>query len=234
MTTAAEIWKTLSSIDVGDKVKQKNGLNYLSWAWAWGVLMGEYPDASYEFKDDIVLPDGSVIVTVSVMIENIERVMWLAVMDYRNQAISNPSATHISNTRMRCLTKCLAMFGLGHYIYANEDLPEAVKEENGLKRELFEMFKKAIRDDDCMLMLEAADRMTDEWWKGSYNSFKDNKTIQKKNVDRLLSEGRKMWKGICEDLKQNKADGHEDGMINELLKDIPSEYWQQRLRECNE
>ena len=26
---------------------------------------------------------------------------------------------------MRCLVKCLAMFGLGHYIYAGEDLPSA-------------------------------------------------------------------------------------------------------------
>ena len=32
---------------------------------------------------------------------------------------------------MRCLTKCLGMFGLGHYIYAGEDLPrtESAAEE---------------------------------------------------------------------------------------------------------
>ena len=48
----------------------------------------------------------------------------MPVMDHRNNAIANPDARKISDTKMRCLTKCLAMFGLGHYIYAGEDLPE--------------------------------------------------------------------------------------------------------------
>ena len=49
--------------------------------------------------------------------------MWLPVMDYKNKAIASPDTRAVSDTRMRCLTKCLAMFGLGHYIYAGEDLP---------------------------------------------------------------------------------------------------------------
>ena len=35
----------------------------------------------------------------------------------------------INKTIMRCLTKCLAMFGLGLYIYNNEDMPEEIQEE---------------------------------------------------------------------------------------------------------
>lgn len=34
----------------------------------------------------------------------------------------------INKTIMRCLTKCLAMFGLGLYIYNNEDMPEVFEE----------------------------------------------------------------------------------------------------------
>ena len=49
-------------------------------------------------------------------------------MDYRNNAVENPSARQVSDTKMRCLVKCLAMFGLGHYIYAGEDLPNADEE----------------------------------------------------------------------------------------------------------
>ena len=49
--------------------------------------------------------------------------MWLPVMDYKNKAIVSPDTRAVSDTRMRCLTKCLAMYGLGHYIYAGEDLP---------------------------------------------------------------------------------------------------------------
>ena len=45
-------------------------------------------------------------------------------MDYRNNAIENPTARQISDTKMRCLVKCMAMLGLGHYIYAGEDIPQ--------------------------------------------------------------------------------------------------------------
>ena len=65
--------------------------------------------------------------------------MWLPVMDGRNQAmkkvqynittrygdkeVAPATSTDINKTIMRCLTKNLAMFGLGIYIYAGEDMP---------------------------------------------------------------------------------------------------------------
>jgi len=49
-------------------------------------------------------------------------------MDHRNKAIVNPTSRDVSDARMRCLVKCIAMFGLGHYIYAGEDLPLAVSD----------------------------------------------------------------------------------------------------------
>ena len=36
----------LNDINVNDKVKTKMGLNYLSWAYAWGELLKTYPDAT--------------------------------------------------------------------------------------------------------------------------------------------------------------------------------------------
>ena len=125
MSTYAEIWKTLSTIDVSDKVEKKQGLAYLSWAWAWGVLMEHYPQATYEFLPDTVEADGSVSVNVSVDIDGNKRFMWLPVMNHKNQAIPKPDSVAINKNRMRCLVKCLAMFGLGHYIYAGEDSPDA-------------------------------------------------------------------------------------------------------------
>ena len=53
--------------------------------------------------------------------------MWLPVMDNRNKSIANPSSRDISDARMRCLVKAIAMHGLGAYIYAGEDLPQAVQ-----------------------------------------------------------------------------------------------------------
>lgn len=123
-----EIWKKLSAIDVSEHTEKKNGLTYLSWAWAWGVLMEHYPDAQYHFtinKHD----DSTAEVHCVLNIGNCVRTMDLPVLDYRNKPIPNPNAFNYNTTKMRCLVKTMAMFGLGHYIYAGEDLPQAVKQE---------------------------------------------------------------------------------------------------------
>ena len=125
----SNVWGALSRIDVSDKVEKKGNLSYLSWAWAWGTVKELYPNAKYEVKDNVQYPDGSVEVWVVVQIEEQVHSMWLPVMDHKNNAIKNPDARKISDARMRCLTKCLAMFGLGHYIYAGEDIPMPPKPE---------------------------------------------------------------------------------------------------------
>ena len=122
----SSVWTTLSSIDVSKHIEKKGNLSYLSWAYAWGTLMKHYPDASYCYFEPNIAPDGSVEVEVELTIEGITRRMWLPVMDNRNNSIISPTSRQVSDTRMRCLVKCIAMFGLGHYIYAGEDLPLAV------------------------------------------------------------------------------------------------------------
>lgn len=121
------VWETLSKIDVSSKIEKKGNLSYLSWAWAWGTLKSHYPESHYAFRDTVFLPDGTVEVWVDMTVVDGEKSqtheMWLPVMDNRNNAIQNPDARKISDTRMRCLVKAIAMFGLGHYIYAGEDLP---------------------------------------------------------------------------------------------------------------
>ena len=122
----SNVWTTLSAIDVSKHIEKKGQLSYLSWAYAWGTLMKHYPDASYCYFEPNIAPDGSVEVEVELTIEGITRRMWLPVMDNRNNSIISPTSRQVSDTRMRCLVKCIAMFGLGHYIYAGEDLPLAV------------------------------------------------------------------------------------------------------------
>lgn len=124
------IWETLSKIDVSKHVEKKNGLSYLSWAWAWGVLMEHFPYAEYSFSSPELHQDGTVTVHCDVMIGNCHRTMWLPVMDYKNAAVKNPDARKISDTKMRTLVKCLAMFGLGHYIYAGEDINPSTEPES--------------------------------------------------------------------------------------------------------
>jgi hypothetical protein len=134
--THESIWNTLSSIDVSDHIEKKMNLSYLSWAWAWGVLMDNYPSATIDFYHDkesnlpcVFFPDKTAEVRCRVTIGSIQREMWLPVMDNRNNAKVNPNSRDISDAKMRCLVKTLALFGLGHYIYAGEDLPPSDKEE---------------------------------------------------------------------------------------------------------
>jgi len=138
--TAKQIWDTLSKVDVSAHTEDRGGLTYLSWAWAWGVMMEHYPDLDVKWhgqRDDAgimhdiqVYPGGSSMVNCSVTIGEVTRDMWLPVMDYRHKAIANADSRSISDARMRCLTKCFALFGLGHYIYAGEDTPKA--SDNGV------------------------------------------------------------------------------------------------------
>ena len=130
-TLMARVWADLSAINVNDHVQKKGQLSYLSWTWAWSTLMSKYPESYYVFEDRRQ-EDGSVMVECVLTIhqgdEVATRTMWLPVMDHRNKAIFNPDTRAVSDTRMRCLVKCMAMFGLGFYIYAGEDIPSAEKE----------------------------------------------------------------------------------------------------------
>ena len=126
------IWDTLSQIDVSEHTEKKQNLTYLSWAWAWGTMCKHFPDTTYTFTSES-FPDETVEYTCTVTVNHNgmthSQMMWLPVMDHRNKAIKNPDAFARNTCKMRCLTKCLSMLGLGHYIYAGEDLPEGKEPE---------------------------------------------------------------------------------------------------------
>jgi hypothetical protein len=134
MTTKKKPWDILSKIDCADKVENKNGLTYLSWAWAWGILKAHFPDASFEkhYFDGLPYasdPQGYAYVKVSVTVEGAEVTETMPVLDYRNKAVKNPDAFSVNSSLQRCLTKAISYHGLGHYIYAGEDLPPNDGEE---------------------------------------------------------------------------------------------------------
>ena len=153
-------WEVLSKINCNDKTEKKNGLTYLSWAWAWGIVKSNFPDANYtvsmyDGKPYLYDADLGYIVKTSVSIQDDTIPMHLPVMDGANKAMKAHPYTYkvkeyqngkwtgkfidknveaatmfdINTAIMRCLTKNLAMFGLGHYIYAGEDLPNVIESE---------------------------------------------------------------------------------------------------------
>jgi hypothetical protein len=144
-------FEKLSAINVNAKVEKKSGLTYLSWAWAWSETKKAYPSATYQVVADPISKKpyffdenlGYMVVT-EVTIEGQTLEMWLPVMDGANKAMKNAPYSYttrygeksveaasmfdINKTLMRCLVKNLAMFGMGIYIYAGEDLPDTQPE----------------------------------------------------------------------------------------------------------
>lgn len=135
-------FQILNSINVGEHTEKKNGLTYLSWAWAWGELKKKYPKSFYTIyeaadgcfyhtdgktcwvKTGVTLVDGELA---------LEHIEYLPVMDFRNASIPLEKITSfdVNKAIQRSLTKAVARHGLGLYIYAGEDLPEGkTQDEN--------------------------------------------------------------------------------------------------------
>jgi len=121
----------LNAVNVKDKTEKKNGLTYLSWAWAWGEVKKLHPDATYTIYENadgwFYHTDGKTCwVKTGVTVQGIEHIEYLPVMDYRNSSITADKVTSfdVNKAIQRSLTKACARHGLGLYIYAGEDLPE--------------------------------------------------------------------------------------------------------------
>ena len=122
-------FEEIYSLNVNDKTEKKGQLTYLSWAWAWAEFKKKYPKATYtvdKFDGTYCTGNDKIgwMVRTEVYADELCYEMWLPVMDMRNNAILSPQMTDVNKAIMRCLTKNLAIFGLGLYIYAGEDLPE--------------------------------------------------------------------------------------------------------------
>lgn len=127
------VFNTLNSVNCNEHTEKKNGLTYLSWAWAWSEVKKHYPGANYtiyENKDGWnYFTDGRTCwVKTGVTIEGLEHIEYLPVMDYRNNSIPVEKVTSfdVNKAIQRSLTKAAARHGLGLYIYAGEDLPDTM------------------------------------------------------------------------------------------------------------
>jgi len=125
-------FEELYKIDVSDKVEKKGNLSYLSWPYAWAELKKKHPTATFTIYENAqgwnYHTDGRTCwVKTGVTVDGIEHIEELPVMNNGNKSIPLASVTsfEVNKTIQRSLTKAAARHGLGLYIYAGEDLPEA-------------------------------------------------------------------------------------------------------------
>jgi Protein of unknown function (DUF1071). len=136
MENKKSVFQTLFEINVNKQIEKKNGLNYLAWAYAWSEAKKLYPNANYKVYETA---EGCIYhtdrrtcwVKTGVTIEDLEHIEYLPVMDYKNKSIllENITSFDVNKAIQRSLTKALARHGLGLYVYAGEDLPEAEVEK---------------------------------------------------------------------------------------------------------
>ena len=181
------IFDKLSAVNVNKYKEDRNGLSYLSWTWAWSEFKKACPDANYEVVKFDGLPycydpNTGYMVYTRVTVGETTHEMWLPVMDSSNHAMKAEQYTvhtkykdvtveaatmfDVNKAIMRCLTKNLAMFGLGLYIYAGEDLPEVEQEEKKAADE--EKRLEAIKK-----LKETAKKNQIEWLEKEYGKIDD-------------------------------------------------------------
>lgn len=182
-TMTLTAFERLCEIDCSGHTEKKNGLTYLSWVWAWKEFKKAHPDAKYEIThwdgkpylfDELL----GYMVETTITAGGETHSMWLPVMNNANKAMKDKpyeiktssgkiiiveAATmfDINTAIMRCLVKNIAMFGLGLYIYAGEDLPELSETTLAEKREAEQAAKLARMKEKIKLMLDALDPTVD-------------------------------------------------------------------------
>lgn len=204
-------FNVLNTVDVNEHTEKKNGLTYLSWAWAWAEVKKKFPDANYTIYEDpngvIYWTDGRTCwVKTGVTINGIEHIEYLPVMDFKNKSIPLESVTsfEVNKAIQRSLTKACARHGLGLYIYAGEDLPAEDEEE---KARLEEEAKKPIDEQQIRII---TGMMTESETPGTDIIAYINKTYGR-NISAIKELNKKEYVAVIDilnkKLNKKKAEG---------------------------
>lgn len=197
----------LNNINVNGKTEKKNGLTYLSWAWAWGEVKKLHPDATYTIYENadglFYHTDGKTCwVKTGVTVNDVEHIEYLPVMDFKNRSIPVEQVTSfdVNKAIQRSLTKAVARHGLGLYIYAGEDLPESEAPEEKPAA------VPAPKCADCGGMLYPIKKRDGTMW-----SVSDMAEYSRRRFDRILCADCQKKAFKMEKLEeQAKAMNHED------------------------
>ena len=218
-----EVWDRFTGIDVKPLISTNNKIEYITWSKVWRVIMETYPASTYTFEDRRIPGMGengpmetvevsctlNIVkqVTSGVALQTLTatRTMHLPCMQSYGQflAIENPTARHISDTRMRCLVKTAAMFGLGLTMWSGDEFQavdngeqriiEFAKLKSSIRMALWKtamVIKESYEDENSSVALEAWRECSEEemkhlWLaesKGGFFTTKEKEWIRKLQV----------------------------------------------------
>ena len=185
-------FEKLNKVDVSKFTEKKGQFNYLSWAHAVRELLKACPEATWEVhlfdnadgtKQPYMKNGTGSYVQVSVNVDGVVRSQIHPVLDHRNQPIDNANAFQINTSIQRCLAKAIALHGLGLYIFAGEDLPEADPLTEAQAYELNELASKIQDEDTRNTIYEAINEKQID--AGNFEACKErcNKIIEKEKTN---------------------------------------------------
>lgn len=106
-----DVWMTLRTIDCSTLSKTPQG--GIHWYDVLDLLMTHFPQTSWEALADVHHADGSMEVGCKVTVNGVSRSSTLQVETASGRLLVNPNAQQVSEARMRCWVRCVALFGLG-------------------------------------------------------------------------------------------------------------------------
>jgi len=189
-------FSVLSKIDVSEHTEKKGKFTYLSWAWAVKVLLEEFPKATWEvhtfFDNSLETPymrtEAGAFVQVTVSIDSVRRTQVHPVLDHMNKTVVEPNAFQVNTAIQRCLAKAISLHGLGLYIYAGEDLPQAPE---ALNKEQYKSILDLLaiigdKEYEAKVVAEIGEGTVDDSnYKAAYAKLKRKADKVKKNIDEL-------------------------------------------------
>ena len=205
----------LSRLDCSPGVEVKHGgLSYLSWSYAWHLLVSKYPESTYYFGEPMTLPDGTMMVKAGVEVDHLTHEMMLPVLDHRNKPIANPNAFDYNSAQMRCLVKCIAMHGVGIQMYLG-DIKRVVEASN------YEKAQQYISAQDSMGFMEFLGTLSEREQVDLFNDEaipKGQKTAFKNDHRALVKQATDFISSVVECIEEATEQQDE-----ELLKETISE-----------
>ena len=208
----------LSRLDCSPGVEVKHGgLSYLSWSYAWHLLVSKYPDSTYYFGEPMTLPDGTMMVKSGVTVQGLTHEMQLPVLDHRNKPIASPNAFDYNSAQMRCLVKCIAMHGVGIGMYLG-DIKQVVEASN------YEKAQQFISAQDSMGFLEFLGTLSERDQIDLFNDPaipKGQKTAFKNDHRALVKQANDFLDSVAECIAE-ATEQQDEELLRETISELSS------------
>ena len=165
----------LDQVDVTKHIDKKGRFSYLSWAYAVRELKKRHPAACWEVHEYDGAPymktECGYFVKVSVIVNATEMTQIHPVLDHSNKPVAKPNAFQVNTSIQRCLTKAIALHGLGIHLFAGEDLPPSPPLDENQVKELVGLIKNDNKEG-------LVDTVMDQVSKGQINQGNFHKAME--------------------------------------------------------